>query len=244
MDNEKTFGNHGAIPPGPPPPMPQPARPPPHAGAPQLNVRPVTEFAPDLNAGKGLAAGAAAGGALAAGAASRNLTRNQPDGTAQNGAGAQDPFRDPVNPFSNQAEASSPPSAVPNSLAAGSAQPQAGPAGPSHSGVEAAAAGAAGGVMAAAAVGAASTTNDKDLPQQSEAASRPESPMMSEAGVAAGAGAAAPGPSNVHRVQMDFNPSMDDELSLQSGQLVRLLHEYDDGWVCSDCSHLLTAANH
>ncbi|OAP53776.1 hypothetical protein AYL99_12019 [Fonsecaea erecta] len=29
---------------------------------------------------------------------------------------------------------------------------------------------------------------------------------------------------------MDFTPSMDDELELKNGQLVRLLHEYDDGW--------------
>ncbi|KAI9886043.1 MAG: coiled-coil domain-containing protein mad1 [Watsoniomyces obsoletus] len=34
----------------------------------------------------------------------------------------------------------------------------------------------------------------------------------------------------VHRVQLDFNPSMDDELELRTGQLVRLLHAYDDGW--------------
>ncbi|EMC95710.1 hypothetical protein BAUCODRAFT_148593 [Baudoinia panamericana UAMH 10762] len=38
------------------------------------------------------------------------------------------------------------------------------------------------------------------------------------------------GPNNVHRVQLDFKPSMDDELELKSGQLVRMLHEYDDGW--------------
>lgn len=37
---------------------------------------------------------------------------------------------------------------------------------------------------------------------------------------------------NVHRVQLDFKPSMEDELELKSGQLVRMLHEYDDGWVC------------
>ena len=35
----------------------------------------------------------------------------------------------------------------------------------------------------------------------------------------------------VHRVQLDFNPSMEDELELRAGQSVRLLHEYDDGWV-------------
>lgn len=39
------------------------------------------------------------------------------------------------------------------------------------------------------------------------------------------------GPNNVHRVQLEFKPSMDDELELVSGQLVRMLHEYDDGWV-------------
>ena len=38
------------------------------------------------------------------------------------------------------------------------------------------------------------------------------------------------GPMNVHRVQLDFAPSMDDELGLQQGQVVRMLHEYDDGW--------------
>lgn len=53
--------------------------------------------------------------------------------------------------------------------------------------------------------------------------------------VAASAASTAPpmprGPNNVHRVQLDFKPSMDDELELKSGQLVRMLHEYDDGWV-------------
>ena len=45
--------------------------------------------------------------------------------------------------------------------------------------------------------------------------------------------AAAGGPANstVHRVQLDFKPSMDDELELRAGQLIRMLHEYDDGWV-------------
>lgn len=44
--------------------------------------------------------------------------------------------------------------------------------------------------------------------------------------------AAAGGPphSTVHRVQLDFKPSLEDEMELRAGQLVRLLHEYDDGW--------------
>ncbi|KAF2772544.1 hypothetical protein EJ03DRAFT_341561 [Teratosphaeria nubilosa] len=47
---------------------------------------------------------------------------------------------------------------------------------------------------------------------------------------AAGSGAGGKASNNVHRVQLDFKPSMDDELELKSGQLVRVLHEYDDGW--------------
>ncbi|KAK7997394.1 bZIP transcription factor [Apiospora arundinis] len=44
--------------------------------------------------------------------------------------------------------------------------------------------------------------------------------------------AAAGGPphSTVHRVQLDFKPTLEDEMELKAGQLVRLLHEYDDGW--------------
>ncbi|TAQ91022.1 hypothetical protein B7494_g621 [Chlorociboria aeruginascens] len=44
--------------------------------------------------------------------------------------------------------------------------------------------------------------------------------------------AAAGGPPNstVHRVQLDFKPSMGDEIELRAGQLIRMLHEYDDGW--------------
>jgi cbb3-type cytochrome oxidase subunit 3 len=38
----------------------------------------------------------------------------------------------------------------------------------------------------------------------------------------------------VFRVTLDFKPSMADELELRTGDLVRLMHEYDDGWaLCS-----------
>ncbi|KAK9265010.1 hypothetical protein V1519DRAFT_394798 [Lipomyces tetrasporus] len=51
------------------------------------------------------------------------------------------------------------------------------------------------------------------------------------AAAAAGASASAsPSTSNVHRAIMDFVPTMHDELALKDGQLVRVLHEYDDGW--------------
>lgn len=62
------------------------------------------------------------------------------------------------------------------------------------------------------------------------------SPTLTEfsiTSISSGAVAAGVAPiSNVHRVQLDFKPSMEDELELRAGQLVRLLHEYDDGWVC------------
>lgn len=52
-------------------------------------------------------------------------------------------------------------------------------------------------------------------------------PSKSAAAIADAGGPAA---STVHRVQLDFKPTLDDELGLKAGQLVRLLHEYDDGW--------------
>jgi hypothetical protein len=56
-------------------------------------------------------------------------------------------------------------------------------------------------------------------------------PSGSAAAIAAAGG---PPQSTVHRVQLDFKPTMEDEMELRAGQLVRLLHEYDDGWVsCS-----------
>ncbi|KAF4485630.1 variant sh3 [Fusarium agapanthi] len=55
----------------------------------------------------------------------------------------------------------------------------------------------------------------------------PDSPSAGAAAIAAAGG---PANSTVHRVQLDFKPTMDDELELRAGDLVRLLHEYDDGW--------------
>ncbi|KAI5239130.1 hypothetical protein E4T43_06914 [Aureobasidium subglaciale] len=55
-------------------------------------------------------------------------------------------------------------------------------------------------------------------------------PVAALAGGASGAIIADPPGSTVHRVQLEFKPSMDDELELKVGQIVRVLHEYDDGW--------------
>jgi hypothetical protein len=63
----------------------------------------------------------------------------------------------------------------------------------------------------------------------SENSAAPGTPVQTNGGAAI---AAVGGPQNssVHLVQIDFKPSMDDELELRAGQLIRLLHEYDDGW--------------
>ncbi|KZM25413.1 uncharacterized protein EKO05_0000517 [Ascochyta rabiei] len=76
----------------------------------------------------------------------------------------------------------------------------------------------------------------------------PSSPAMGTPMIVGTAGAmvagrpngAPAGPNNVHRVQLDFKPSMGDELELKAGSLVRMLHEYDDGWalcISMDLSH-------
>ena len=64
----------------------------------------------------------------------------------------------------------------------------------------------------------------------SETADNAAQPTQTNTGAAIAA-AGGPQTSSVHRVQLDFKPSMDDELELRAGQLIRLLHEYDDGWV-------------
>ncbi|KAK9375711.1 uncharacterized protein V1513DRAFT_463504 [Lipomyces chichibuensis] len=64
----------------------------------------------------------------------------------------------------------------------------------------------------------------------------PQDPFLTASatsGSAALAGAAeeaSSSTSNVHRATMEFSPTMHDELALKEGQLVRILHEYDDGW--------------
>ncbi|RMD39765.1 hypothetical protein DV735_g5361, partial [Chaetothyriales sp. CBS 134920] len=68
-----------------------------------------------------------------------------------------------------------------------------------------------------------SQENDSLPSSPAAAASALSSPALS------GNSDAPPG-GNVFRVLMDFSPSMDDELELKTCQLIRLLHEYDDGW--------------
>ena len=71
------------------------------------------------------------------------------------------------------------------------------------------------------------------LPQMDNAMPSPAGTEFSMTSATPSATTAATAPLTVHRIQLDFKPSMDDELELKAGQLVRLLHEYDDGWVMS-----------
>ena len=55
-----------------------------------------------------------------------------------------------------------------------------------------------------------------------------ESSTLTNGGMSTG-GPAGP---RMHRVQMDFNPTMEDELRIVAGEIVRVVREFDDGWVC------------
>ena len=218
------------------------------ATAPRLSLRPVTQFLPDLAArGKAAnAAGATAGGA-AGGAAMASRNHNDPANPFGNHAAVLPPSQTssenekaalpiqanaPENPFTDSARAAPstnpvvlpPTSDVPAPLRVKTPTPES--------------AGAA--ALGAGAVGAAKAADHHDAPKPlnlspnrapSPAMSSPVGSEFSQSTVSLGAFANGPPPSNVHRIQLDFKPSMDDELALRAGQLVRLLHEYDDGWV-------------
>jgi hypothetical protein len=173
------------------------------------------------------------------------------DPETQSGPPSANPFRNKAAVDTKQASIpDSPPNASPMASAMHSSQPSADFANPAP-------AIAAADVNAVALAGVASSipppTSELPPPPPVAAnnASVPPSPAWTEdipaspgpaptgpppvAGAMAGARpqspAAGPGPNNVHRVQLDFKPSMQDELDLHAGQLVRMLHEYDDGWV-------------
>ena len=226
------------------------------ATAPRLSLRPITEFHPDLAArGKAANAGAAAAAGVAGGAAvSAAMSRNQNDPANPFGNhAAVTPSRRlsdekiglPIqsnaseNPFADNAGAppptngSMPLADAPAPLRTRTPSPDAGAA--------------AGAVAVAGAAAGAKLGERKDAPKPlnlnpnravTPASHSPAVSEFSQTPVSPGAMANGPPPSNVHRIQLDFKPSMDDELSLRAGQLVRLLHEYDDGWVSGRSNHL------
>ncbi|KAK2772784.1 hypothetical protein FQN53_004454 [Emmonsiellopsis sp. PD_33] len=248
VDNEKPAFGASSGPPGGPPPLTRTMTSP---APPQLSVRPITQFSPDFTggapgSGSGYGANLAAAGAagFGAAAATRNLTNEKPQPPPKTPNGEHNPFNDPVNPFENPAGASSPPAppAVANSAPAPLAaripspdMPDARTPSPETLGMGVAATGtavAAGTVGAVAVRRSLNSGKPQGPPEAFANGPPPASPALSQdsASVASAAGPAGAGPTNVHRVQLDFAPSMDDELELKAGQLVRLVHEYDDGW--------------
>jgi hypothetical protein len=228
--------------------------------APQLSLRPVTQFDPRMSsvgpnsaapaAAVGLAAGAAAGAAAA-----KSGSSSPKSGSAWEKSGAERHANDPTNPFGNHAETvngSPPKDAVVGATLGAGAQPRpisgghidaadfplpaSGPPSPKPLSLKSEASSAGYSSSGASTIAATPTTTVPQSLQVGEAAAG------AAAGAAIGGGAAAaaasgtskpagPGADNVHRVQLDFKPSMEDELEIRAGQLVRMLHEYDDGWV-------------
>lgn len=234
------------------------------SAAPRLSLTPVNSnlsHSSDINgprAGNAFAAAAAAGvGVAAAAGVSRNLTgESSPErlytGSAHvppqlppialskgSGDAAPNPFQDPVNPFSTAAErATTPSSAGTNNLASSGTPSTTSPA-TSVSDKLATGGAAAAAAATGLAVGAvASRTVDEHHVNELAPSSRTPSPTASARSFGSQIDAApmspSTGPMNVHRVQMDFKPTMEDEMELRAGQLVRLTHEFDDGWArCS-----------
>lgn len=226
------------------------------ATAPRLSLRPITQFMPDMAArGKAMngaapaAALGAVGGAAAGAAASRdpNDPKNPFGNHAEVPRKSQAPSEKEVglpiqnnaaeNPFGKNAEVlpqsddlaapSMPDDAVPAPLRIRTPTPEAGAV------AGGAVAGAAGGFAAAQIAERHNAPKPLNLTPKrsvSPAAASPAVSEFSQTSMPAAAMVNGPPPSNVHRIQLDFKPSMDDELGLRAGQLVRLLHEYDDGW--------------
>jgi hypothetical protein len=232
--------------------------------APQLSLRPVTQFDPHMStvgpnaAVPAGAAGLAAGAAVGAAAAKSGSTSPKA-GSSWEKRGAERHANDPTNPFGNHAETlhGSPPNAA-TALATGAAgatlaagaQPRPISAGhidaadfplpvsgpPSPKPLSLKSEGSSDGYSAAG-VSSISATSTTSIPSSLKAGETATA-AGAVAGAAVGAAAASgkpkptgPGADNVHRVQLDFKPSMEDELEIRAGQLVRMLHEYDDGWV-------------
>lgn len=190
--------------------------------APRLSLRPVTQFLPNLGEKR-----QSRGNAL-------NMGRPVP----QNAERPMTPQSNRENPFGNHAETIDATNARGPEVVQGM-----GPGGEVLTGATAAAA-VAGLTRGASKRGFGPSPIDltkkapfagPPSPAQTEFSVSSDSGSPNQGASASGAAiAAAGGPINsaVHRVQLDFKPSMDDELELRAGQLIRLLHEYDDGWVC------------
>lgn len=202
--------------------------------SPRLSLRPVTQFFPNFAAGgdnnkrnsKGLGFPMAAAGAAGAGRRSPGPNPFERPSTSQSSH--------PANPFGNQAERPHTPIAEEHSMYSRTQPPT-----PDRNNKPLPAAGRQQSMH-----GPDRTTQWELTLPDTRGPPSPAGTEFSMSSMAAGSGptppsngaaaiAAAGGPKNtaVHRVQLDFKPTLEDEMELKAGELVRLLHEYDDGWV-------------
>lgn len=209
------------------------------ATAPRLSLRPVTQFLPDLGARR------KSGNALAA---TGGLGDHGPNQNHSEKGATSNQVNDPANPFGNHAEVtgknflpiqSNNPANPFDNHAASSDEARYGSSLPLPAEAPAPLRIRSPTPEPPNVLGAARVERHNLPNQHNLSPVRAASPAMSGisdysmTSVASGYLANGPPPSNVHRVQLDFKPSMEDELGLTAGQLVRLLHEYDDGWVRS-----------
>ena len=176
--------------------------------APRVSLRPVTQFFPNLNVDKRSSKGAAM--ALTPTATSVARGNYERPSTSQSNHAA--------NPFGNNAERA--PS--PNHERTESRNPFSSPADAAAGAVAA----VPGGIVRKTSLRVDEERNPRASPGSQYA--RPASPAGSMMSMSSNAPAG--GLPNVHRVQLDFKPTLEDEMELKAGDLVRLLHEYDDGW--------------
>lgn len=202
------------------------------ANAPRVSLRPVTQFLPDLNAAKKRLSNVNLAGTKqnipGAAGSPRNLSRPTPGSSAwerravpvSGSDNDPNPFSDPINPFSDK-----------NASAPGTPTISITPPATSD-GTDAPVGALAGAAVAGAAAGAIANNSDKASSVPSREGAGRGSPSSSNSSTSStGSATSTQGEENVHRIQMDFAPSMDDELELRAGQLIKILHEYDDGWV-------------
>ena len=256
VDNEKNLMKE--VPP-PPPVEDSPRTTRTMSSAPRLSLRPVTQFSPTLtehrkSAGNMLSVAAAtAPRDRTPSPQMANSASNSGEKLVAGNSEAADPFGDPQNPFGNDAAIVTPQSSLPGIPNPSGPQLHLNDFANPASAI--AAADAASGASAPIVTPMSAQIPRKEVPAplsvRSEAGAMsiahpspawteefPASPGPAPSGpppiAVAGGTANGPGPAppvnNVHRVQLDFKPSMNDELELHAGQLVRMLHEYDDGW--------------
>lgn len=223
--------------------------------APRLSLRPVTQFLPNLNPHPDRRASRGAAIAMTL-SPTQNTNRNLVGGRTDDYSAMNSSANNVNNPFGSHAERIHTP--IPEeSMPVSPVSPiesEVGTAITTHSPPRGTPATLSNNVPVAAGTGLARKASMRkesapmplDLTRPAPLDAIPPSPAGTEFSVHSVAPGQTPGPSGsaaaiaaaggppqstVHRVQLDFKPTLEDEMELRAGQLVRLLHEYDDGWV-------------